>query len=121
MDENNIIHMVMHDNVVLDLEDAMDNALVIRNLSKGNRVLKLIDSRANWTIEKKAREFLNSKEVKDNTIARAVVKSSVVNSKLINFFIKLNKPQFPTKIFTDYEEAYQWLLEIKQVEDRASE
>jgi len=117
MDENNIIHIIMHNNVIVDYEDALDNSLVIRSLSGGKKVLKLIDSRCNWSIEKKAKDFIDSKDIKDNTIARAVVKSSVINSKLINFFTKLNRPQIPTKIFTDYDEAYSWLLEIKRAED----
>jgi len=117
MDENNIIHIIMHDHVIVDYEDALDNSLVIRSLTGGKKVLKLIDSRSNWSIEKKARNFIDSKDVKDNTIARAVVKSSVINSKLINFFTKLNRPHIPTKIFTDYDEAYNWLIEIKQAED----
>ena len=114
LDENEILNFVMEEGVHLDYEDAIDNALVIRNLTNGEPTLKLVDSRGDWTIDKKAQTFLRSNEVKEKTIARAIIKNSIVNSALINFFTKLSKPKVPTKIFTNYEEAYRWLLEMKK-------
>ena len=32
---------------------------------------------------------------------------------LINFFNDMNKPEVPTKMFTDYDEAYAWLMSMK--------
>jgi hypothetical protein len=114
MDENEILHFVMVENVHLDYEDAIDNALVIKKLSAGKPTLKLVDARVNWTMDKKAQTFLRSNKVKEKTIARAVVKNSFIDSLLINFFSGLSKPKVPTKIFTSYGDAYKWLLEIKK-------
>ncbi len=113
-DENNIIHIIIHPNVRIDYEDALDNALVIKNLSKNKPCLKLLDMRANFSMEKKGQKFADSNEVKQQTIARAIIKGSMINSLLVNFFIKLNKPETPTRIFTDQNEAYAWLLSIKE-------
>ena len=114
-DENSVLHFVMIEGVHLDYEDAIDNALVIKKLTNGKPTLKLVDARANWTIDAKAQTFIRSNEVKDLTIARAVVKNSIFDAILTNFFTKLNRPRVPTKIFTNYEEAYKWLLETKKV------
>ena len=113
MDGNDILHIIMHDGVCLDLEDAVDNALVIRNLSKETKVLKLIDARVSFSIDKKTREFVKSVDLKQ-TIARAVVKGSIISTMLINFFTGISKPKIPTKIFSDYDEAYKWLLSFKE-------
>ncbi len=113
-DENNIVHVVLHPKVKIDYEDALDNALVLKNLSNNKPILKLIDLRGNGTIEKKAQKFIDSVEVKANTIARAVLKGSALNSIVVNFFIKINKPETPTKIFSNYDEAYAWLLSFKK-------
>ncbi len=96
----------------LDYEDALDNGLVIKNLSGGKPTLKLIDGRLNFSMDKKAREFIRSMDSKQ-TVARAVVKSSRFSAMIINFYTRISKPTIPTKIFTNYEEAYNWLMQFK--------
>jgi hypothetical protein len=113
VDENDIMHIEMHEGIKLDYEDALDNYLVMKNLSDNKPVLKLLDSRNNWKVDAKAREFITSKEVRENTKARAVVKNSFVSIILAGLFAKLNAPKVPTKVFTDYDEAYKWLLSMK--------
>lgn len=103
----------MHKNVHVDYEDVLDNLLVIRNLSGNKRVLKLIDSRLNWTIDKKAKKYIETSDVKNKTLARAVLKGSVLNKLVSNLFMNLNEPQIPTKVFTNLDEAYNWLLKFK--------
>lgn len=109
LDQNSILHIEILNGVRLDYEDAVDNALVIKKLTKATKVLKLIDARLTFRIDKKAREFVNRVDLKQ-TLARAVVKGSALSSLLLNFFIALSKPQTPTKVFSDYDEAYKWLL-----------
>ena len=113
MDENNVLQMVMLEGVRLDYEDALDNGLVIKNLTAGKPTLKLIDGRLNFSMDKKAREFIRSMDTKQ-TIARAVVKSSRFGAIIINFFTRISKPAVPTRIFTNYEEAYNWLMGFKE-------
>lgn len=115
IDENEIIHVVLYDGIVMDYYDAMDHYLVIKNLSDNKPVLKLIDSRCNWTVQRKAQKFLSGKEVKEKTIARAIVLNSSIKTVLLNFFNELNKPEVPTRNFTDYDKAYQWLIEMKDL------
>lgn len=113
-DKNGVIHVVLNAGAKMDYYDALDHYLVIKNLSGTEPVLKLIDSRAGWSIQPKARRFLSGKEVKEKTIARAVVQNSSIKSVLLNFFNELNKPEVPTKVFTDYDKAYEWLLSMKR-------
>ncbi len=106
--------MSLHEGAKMDYYDALDHYLVIKNLSGSEPVLKLIDSRANWSIQPKARRFLAGKEVKEKTIARAVIQNSSLKTVLINFFNEMNKPEVPTRVFTDYDKAYEWLMEMKK-------
>lgn len=112
LDKNKILHIEMIDGIWLDYEDAIDNALVIKRLT-GKKVLKLIDARANFGIDKRARVFINQID-KKQTIARAVIKGSSFGKLLLMFFTSLSKPATPTKIFTDYDEAYSWLQSFKK-------
>ncbi len=110
IDANAVLHAVILPNVSIDFEDALDNTLVVRNLTKGQKTLKLTDSRNNWSIDGKAKELLK-KENENKTIARAVLVANALDSSLRNFFTKLNAPDVPVRFFTDYDQAYAWLLE----------
>ena len=46
--------------------------------------------------------------------SRAFVIKSLSQRIATSFYIRLHKPLVPTKIFTKYEEAYDWLNEKKQ-------
>lgn len=109
LDKNDILHIKMHDNVRIDHDDTVDNLLVVKSYTKGRKVLKLIDARAKCSVDRKAKELINRIDEKQ-TIARAVIKSSFITKVLLTFFTELNKPEIPTKIFTDKDEAYNWLL-----------
>lgn len=111
-DENGILHIIMREDSRVDHEDALDNLLVVKTYTKGKKALKLIDATAKFKVEKKARELINSVDAKQ-TIARAVLKSSLISKMLLNFFNELNKHETPTKVFSDYDEAYKWLLIMK--------
>lgn len=115
LDENDIVIVKIIEGIEMDLGDAADNFLVIKHLTEGIRCLKLIDARVNWSIDKKAQSFLAGKDVKEKTRARAIVINSSVKKLLLNFFHSMNVSQAPTKVFTDYDEAYKWLLSYNYI------
>jgi hypothetical protein len=114
LDDNGILHISPFPDAQIDYEDALDNALVMKKLTNNKPCLKLLDSTMNWTMNKKAKTFSDSKELREKTIARAIVKGSLINSMILNFFVKLSRSGVPTKIFTNKEEAYEWLLSFKK-------
>jgi hypothetical protein len=114
MDADDILHIVMHRDVKMDYEDALDNYLVVKNFTGGKKILKLIDSREPWSIDRKARAFLNKKEIKEHTIARAVVHDSAFTKILSSFILSITSSPIPVKVFTNIEEARAWLLEMKK-------
>ena len=112
IDTNEVLHSIILPNVTIDFEDALDNSLVVRNLTQGKKVLKLTDSRNAWSIESKAKELVK-RENENKTLARAVLVTNAVDSSLRNFFTKLNAAEVPLRFFTDYDQAYAWLLSQK--------
>lgn len=58
---------------------------------------------------KEARDFLSSEKGSDGVIAGAILVDSIVENMLATFFIYLNKPGIPTKIFKDESKAIEWL------------
>ncbi len=58
---------------------------------------------------KTARDFLASKKGAEGVTAAAILIDSVIGSMMGNFFIRINKPIVPTKLFTDEKKAKMWL------------
>ena len=71
--------------------------------------ISFAESGANWTRD--ARKYLGSRT--PNQYAAAMVSDSPVLKIIANFFIKLNKPQYPTKFFNTIPEAEAWVEEMK--------
>ncbi len=69
----------------------------------------LADSRQVTYHSKEVREFYASREMGDHISAMAVLVESFATKLIGNFFIRVNKPHFPTKLFTDEKEAIAWL------------
>jgi hypothetical protein len=61
------------------------------------------------SIEKKARDFLSSKNGIKGVKAAAIVLKTPFGSFLGNFLISVTKPSMPAKIFSTEEAAMRWL------------
>ncbi len=70
-------------------------------------VLIRIGSTKNST--KEARDFLASEKGCQGLVAAAIYVDSILTNMLATFFIFLNKPKIPTKIFKDESKAMEWL------------
>ena len=95
--------------VIVDAEDSLDNLLVVRQLTKNKSCVKLIDIRAGFKLEEKAKKLLDSNDAQKKTNARAVLTSSNIKKITLNFFLKYNSNLIPTKFFTDEKQAIEWL------------
>lgn len=109
LDEFGILHVKILGGVLIDREDAADNFLVIRALTKGKPVLKLVDARKIFRIRKDARVFVERENDPDKNIARAIIVSFFVTKYIKAFFLNLETKKNPVKIFTSEQEALEWL------------
>lgn len=96
-------------NAEILLQHAKENTDAVTSLYKGKKFPLLIDSRNIRSMDKDARAHFstNGRETKINSFA-VVVKSPL--SRIIgNFFMGLNKPQVPARLFDNEKEAIKWL------------
>ena len=112
-DENDIFWIKLLPDVEIDLEDIIDNVLVARNITGGKAVLKIVDSRSNWTMTNEAEIYFKKEDTPEKTIARAVLINSVMDKLIKRFLLALLKPEVPLKFFTSEAEAVKWLLSFK--------
>ena len=79
----------------------------------------LIDARKVNSITKEARDYFASVEGSSFIVASALVLDSVVGKFLGNFFLQINKPKVPLRLFTNEGEALNWLKQYKVVDEDA--
>lgn len=110
-DDGGIIHVVLKPGVELSLEDARENHDATMKITRGREFLILVDVRAARGVTREARAYYADPEVRKHTIAQAMLVDSGVSRVIGNFFIGLNKPSYPIRLFTARDAALAWLKE----------
>jgi hypothetical protein len=99
---------------LMDL-DAAKGSVAARLSAAGDKdYLCLIDSRKVNSITKEARDYLASDDGSKHIIASALVLDSKVGKLLGNFFLQINKPKVPLRLFTNRNDALEWLNSFKK-------
>ena len=81
----------------------------IRNSMNKEKTRVIIDMCAVFEISKEARDYFANERTASIQRATALLIGSAVSRIIGNFFLGLNKPITPTRLFTDPEEAIKWL------------
>jgi hypothetical protein len=81
----------------------------ILKVSKGKKRPFLADIRKIKSVDRESREYFASEEVSNAVSAIALLVSSPVSKVIGNFYMRLNNPVCPTKLFTSESEAIEWL------------
>jgi len=108
---NEIVVGELHGNVTtveLAIEniDAQERICRAMNLEK-TRVL--VDMSSVYDISKDAREYFANERTASIQRATALIVKSKLSRAIGNFFLDVNKPLTPTKLFTDTGKAIEWL------------
>jgi hypothetical protein len=110
---NSIIRIEFFNGADIDLSDAeLINENLIK-MSEGKKYCILLDGHNQFTTTPESRAFVAKKS--SDRIAFAIVTNSIANKLVGNFFIQFNKPNTPTKLFSDEEQAIEWLNEQKKL------
>jgi hypothetical protein len=112
--EDGIIEIDCRNNYEYSVNDVKENWAIIKELAKGKKILVFNNMPEFTTASKETREFVAKGEHKDFIAAEAFVIQSLAQKILGNFYLKINKPVVPAKIFTNKENAVQWLSTFKQ-------
>lgn len=97
----------------INLDHAKENTLKVRELSGDVVYPILVDMRKIRSISKEARDHFAMRDRKPGVVAIAMLVSSPLSRIIGNFFLGLNLPAVPTRMFTDREQAERWILSGK--------
>ncbi len=117
IDREGILHKVIKPGAKLTIDDAKRSTATDRELSGGRKRRQLIDIRQVVAVSIDARAYLTGPEAQANILALAGLVRSPLSRIVGTFFMGLNKPPFPAKLFNSEAKALEWLREFSDPTD----
>lgn len=111
--ENDIVCITFHHSIKLEENQAVEMVQLRKELTNNIPKHFILDGKNLTNVTKGARDYLASKDATDGIIAGAFLVDSPLTKILGNFFLKISKPNKPSKLFTSKEEAIEWLSTVK--------
>lgn len=108
VEEGNILHVKIK-NVVVTEADAHEIVAFTQETFEGAPHTVFVDLAEIREIEKGAREAFSGKGRDSYAEALAFLVRSSISKVIGNFFIGINKPRVPTRMFSDKAKALEWL------------
>lgn len=110
--ENGVLHFIYKPNTELNFESAKRVVEDRKRVQKGKSYPVLCDIRGLKDVDKIARDYL-AKEGSDLVTAVALVVDSPAYEFMANFYLKVSKPDVPTKMFSSFSEALAFIEKFK--------
>jgi hypothetical protein len=111
MGEDGICRTVTKPMAEIDLEDAIENTIVVTGLYAGKKFPLLVDSRNIKSMTREARQHFSTNGRETKLTSFAILVKSPLSKVIGNFFMGLNKPQVPARLFDNESDAIDWLKE----------
>jgi hypothetical protein len=110
LDDDDILHVEYLPGATLTVEDAREQLKAAIDLA-GDRPLRVLtDMRGEVrTGDRAVRAELSGPESAARTRALAMLVDSAAARALVNFYMAVTRPPFPTRMFTSQDEALAWL------------
>lgn len=109
LDGEGIVHAKLKPHLALGLADAREAVRAIGQLCGGKPSPVLVDMTELLSMDRDARQYFAGAETARVESAVAILIRSPLSRAIGNFFMGLNKPLFPTRLFTSEQDALAWL------------
>jgi hypothetical protein len=110
MGKDNIARTRVKDGAEIVLEDAKENSVAVCSLVGPEEFALIVDTRKIKSITKEARDYFSLNGRESRVIAFAILIESPLSRIIGNFFMGLNKPRVPVKLFNKEANAVEWCL-----------
>ncbi len=107
--QDDVVRCVVLPTTSHTLADARENDDAVTSLAGGRRLPMLLDTRASRGLDRDARLYYVRPEAARQLAALAMLIDSQIGRILGNFFMTVNKPPFPLRLFTSEADAILWL------------
>lgn len=107
--DDGIIRAKLKPQIQFGLEDAREAMRLVSELGQGKPRPILVDMTEIMAMDREARVYFASEDTAKLESAAALLIRSPLTRAIGNFFMGLNKPFIPTRLFTSEDEALAWL------------
>jgi hypothetical protein len=119
--DGDIVIIQIKQGAELGISDIKEMSEISKQLWESKKVKVFSDMRGIKSITREARKFSTAQnsEFKDSVVASAILINNYISKSVGNMILKVDKPPYPTRLFTDTAEAEKWLKKF-DVNDRKS-
>ena len=110
-DDNGVVRTRVKPGAEIDLEQAKENTDAVNTFYEGIKFPLLVDTREIRSITRDARQHFTTNDSESSINSLALLIKSPVSKVIANFFMSVNKPNVPAKIFNSEEKAVDWLCQ----------
>lgn len=107
--EDGVVRIIHVPDAEVTLEDAQDTMTAYLKLNEGKRRPLFVDTKTMRILAREARHYYAGEEAARVASAVAIIVGTPVSKVLGNFYLGLSNPHLPTRLFTDEDEAVEWL------------
>jgi hypothetical protein len=107
--ESGIIENIIKEGVHVEKQDVQELKEANQGLAGGEKYAVLISPHYLSTFSKEARELTASFEFAMDTVASAIIVDNMGHRLVGEFYLQVNKPHINTKLFSNKEDAIDWL------------
>jgi hypothetical protein len=107
--EDGIVHVKILPDAEMTLADAKAGNELAWELSMGKRRPRFCDYTEIRSQDSECRAYYASRETAATCLACAILIGSPVSRVIGNFYLGLNRPFTPTRLFTSTDDALEWL------------
>lgn len=113
MRDDGLTHTQCKEHSVIDAQGARESMSAISKVNSGQKGYLVVDSTKIKGMSREARIIYSGPEAAAVCHAIAIIIGSPVSRVIGNFFMGINKHPFPSKLFTNEQEAVNWLTEFR--------
>ena len=106
--ENNIFHVIVKEGEKVTMEMVNEGYAFLENYGSG-RFYNIYEFKSFADVDPDVREWSSSEIDVKYTVVDAIVINSIGQKILADFYLKINRPKQPTKIFTSIDKAIEWV------------
>lgn len=111
--KDNIIQLQIYEGFNGDLSEGKNMINVFSTLKTKAKCLVLVVAANDAVFNKENRDYVSSDEVSEIIAAEAVVINGLAAKIMLNGYLRINKPNRPSKFFNSETDAVNWLKQFE--------
>jgi hypothetical protein len=107
--EEFILFIELNDFEVFEVEDLLKIRNWINAKITNEKLFNLFQFGNGSSLSRELREYAASEDGAKRTLGTAILVKNLAQQLLIDYYLKFNKPKYPTKAFYKKEKAIEWI------------